>query len=308
MYRTILVPLDGSPFAEHALPPAAALARHSGATLHLVTVSTPLAETSVEGMYFSAAEVEQDLATRYRTYLEDVAKRLPGVKVRTDVPHGDAGTTLCALIHAEADLVVMATHGRGAFERFLLGSTTDEVVGHADKPILLVRGSDAAADLAAEARLAPALVALDGTADAEKVLEHVIQVVGLTPGAEVVLLRAIHGVEPPPAGPDVPEARREAQHLQDQLLTLQGGLRGEARQYLDGVAARLKERGVKTRSRVVIADQPAQAILEEAKAAGAGLIALETHGRTGLARLFMGSVADQVIRATTVPVLLHRCG
>jgi reverse gyrase len=51
------------------------------------------------------------------------------------------------LIHSEADLVVMATHGRGAFEKFLLGSTTDEIVGRSNKPILLVRGTDNPADL-----------------------------------------------------------------------------------------------------------------------------------------------------------------
>jgi nucleotide-binding universal stress UspA family protein len=70
MIRTILVPLDGTPFAEHALPYAATLAKQSGAVLHLVTVSTPLAETSVESTYFSATEFEQDLTARYRTYLK----------------------------------------------------------------------------------------------------------------------------------------------------------------------------------------------------------------------------------------------
>ena len=73
---------------------------------------------------------------------------------------------------------------------------------------------------------------------------------------------------------------------------------------LQGAGA--KGRGIAARPRVIVADHPARAIVEEAKASGAGMIALETHGRAGLKRLVMGSIADEVIRAATVPVLLHR--
>jgi nucleotide-binding universal stress UspA family protein len=306
MYQSILVPLDGSPVAEQAIPYAATLARHSGATLQLITVSTPLEETSVEGLFISAAEIEQELANRYRTYLSDLAGRLQGVQVTTDVPHGDAGAILCDRIDNTANLAVMVTHGRGAFERFMLGSTTDEVICQVKKPVLLVRPGEGPVALDQEPTLTPALVALDGTPEAEGILEHVVELVSLLPQAEVVLVQVVRGVDRLGGLPDVPVARVEAGNIRQQLEQLQGKLQTDARAYLDGLTAPLLARGIKARSRVLVGDQPAQAILEEAKNLRAGLIAMETHGRTGLSRLVLGSVADRVIRSSTVPVLLSR--
>src|SRR5687767_5267058 len=74
MFRSILVPLDGSSFAEQALPLALSVARHSAARLVLATVSSPLTEAYVEGLYFSTLELEQDQAVRYESYLRSVAE------------------------------------------------------------------------------------------------------------------------------------------------------------------------------------------------------------------------------------------
>src|SRR5688572_11706389 len=118
MFRSLLVPLDGSTFAEHALPVALAVARRAGAGLRLVTVSTPLAEAYVEGLYLGSGDLEEELTERHRAYLAGVADRLRGradVPVRTEVHHGEVSPTLCGLVgQGDADLVVMATHGRGA--------------------------------------------------------------------------------------------------------------------------------------------------------------------------------------------------
>ena len=306
MYQNILVPLDGSPFAEHALPYAATLARQSGATLRLVTVSTPLEETSVEGLFISAAEIEADLAQRYQTYLQHLAAQLSGVQVETEVPHGDAGAILVDRIESLADLVVMVTHGRGAFERFMLGSTTDEVICRVNKPVLLIRPEEGAVQLQTAPSLSPALVALDGTPEGEAVLKHAVQLVGLFPQAELVLLRVVRGTGPHGLAPDVPEARKEAVHLHEQLEALQDRIRSDARAYLEQLARPWQERGLRVTARVVVDDQPAQAILQEAKSLKARFIAMETHGRTGLSRLVLGSTADRVVRSSPVPVLLHR--
>jgi len=306
MYQNILVPLDGSPFAEHALPYAATLARQSGATLRLVTVSTPLEETSVEGLFISAAEIEADLAQRYQTYLQHLAAQLSGVQVETEVPHGDAGAILVDRIESLADLVVMVTHGRGAFERFMLGSTTDEVICRVNKPVLLIRPEEGAVNLQSVPSLSPALVALDGSPEGEAVLKHAVQLVGLFPQAELVLLRVVQDTGPQGLAPDVPEARKEAVHLRQQLEALQDRIRSDARAYLEHLARPWQERGLRVTARVVVHDQPAQAILQEAKSLQAGFIAMETHGRTGLSRLVLGSTADRVVRSSPVPVLLHR--
>jgi nucleotide-binding universal stress UspA family protein len=170
----------------------------------------------------------------------------------------------------------------------------------------LIRPGEAEPDLAAEPRLNPVLVSLDGTPLAERVLDHAAEMAALSPGAELVLMRAIADISPGGADPDTAEARREAHGLMSRLREMQAHLRREAEEYLEKAAAGLRARGVKVRTIVMVEDQPAEAILKEAKEWGAGLIALETRGRAGLSRFFLGSVADKVIRAATVPVLVHR--
>src|SRR5215469_1648359 len=114
MYRTLLVPLDGSPFAEHALPAALALARRGRCRLRLVSVITPLAEAYVEGLYFGTGDLEEQLDARQRAYLEGVARKLgdhADVQVNTAVLRGEVVAVLCQLLaQGQGDLVVMATH------------------------------------------------------------------------------------------------------------------------------------------------------------------------------------------------------
>jgi nucleotide-binding universal stress UspA family protein len=267
MFRALLVPLDGSTFAEHALPAALGIARRAGAALHLVTVSTPLAEAYVEGLYFSAGDLEQELTTRHRSYLEATAARLrerAAVPVRTAVHHGEVAPTLCSLVEkGEADLVVMATHGRGALGRFWLGSVADEMVRHLSAPMLLVRPGEQEPDLAAEPDLSRVVVPLDGTPLAEQILEPAVALAGLMPTGEVILMRAIHAVVPVQSTPDTPEGQREARSLLRQVQGLQDKVSTDAERYLLGVSDQLRQRGLKVRTHVVIEDQPARAILEE---------------------------------------------
>jgi nucleotide-binding universal stress UspA family protein len=310
MYRSILVPLDGSTFAEHALPVALGLARRAKAQLHLVSVSTPLAEAYVEGLYFSTLELEEELTARHQTYLNTTAARLrerAEVPVTTAVLHGEVAATLCdQLSHGAGDLVVMATHGRGALGRFWLGSVADEMVRHTSVPLLLVRPGEEEPDLSKEPALTKIVLPLDGSELAEQILEPAIDVASVTPGAEIILMRAIRSVVPVSTAPDVPEAEKEARTILHQIQDLQGHLRQEAEQYLFLVAERIRGRGLRVETQVIVEDQPAVAILREAEQVNAGLIALETHGRRGLSRLILGSVADKVIRGAHIPVLVHR--
>lgn len=310
MYRSILVPLDGSTFAEHALPYALAIARRCGAKLRLVTVSTPLAEAYVEGLYFSAVELEQEITQRHQTYLEATATKLrpkTQTEISIEVKHGEVAPTLAEMVsRGEADLVVLATHGRGAIGRFWLGSVADEMVRQTNAPLLLVRPNAENVDLSREPDLGRIVLPLDGSEHAEQILEHAVRVAKLQPGAEIILVRAIHSVLPAEATPDVPKAEREARSLLHQVESLQAKLSEDAEVYLKDIAAKLDGRGVKVWTHVLVEDQPAAAILHEADAQNAGLIAMETHGRSELSRLVRGSVTDKVIRGSHIPVLIHR--
>ncbi len=300
MYRTLLVPLDGSRFGEHALPLAAGIARRAGAALRLARVHPP----APVGEGVAAFATEKAAWAVAKSYLEEVAGRLgacAGIKPTTCVLDGPVADTLREYaIGQGVDLVVMSTHGRGPFSRFWLGSVADQLAHCLPMPLLLVRPHDAPVDLAREPVLKRLLVGLDGSPLAEEVLGPALALARLT-GAAVALLRV---VPPPPVyGMDLPPYAAAGASADLEILE---DLRREADAYLTGVATRLRGEGHAVEARVVVHAHAATALLEEAERAGCDLIALATHGRRGLPRLFLGSVADKVVRGAAVTVLLHR--
>jgi len=300
MTRAILVPLDGSAFGEHALPLAVSLARQAGAALHLVHVHQIAPAATLDGIDVMSS-LELYLWQDEHAYLADTARRLgemATVPLTKSLIEGDVGPALRQYAEQyHIDLVVLSTHGRGALGRFWLGSVADEMVRDLEVPLLLVRPEERWVDLDQEAVPGKVVLPLDGTELAEAILEPAVAIAGLMPHMEFTLIRAVKPVTPL-------YALREP--VVAGLAEMQEDLEQEAIAYLDTVADRLRARGLQVRTHVVVEDQPAQAILHEAETTGAGLIALETHGRRGLARLVMGSVADQVVRGTHVPVLVQR--
>ena len=305
MIRSILVPLDGSTFGEHALPLAATLARLAGAALHLVHVHQVMQPTSIAGV---AILDTLDLHQRQdeQAYLADVVRRLGEVAPIQAVTHLLGGEVEPALrAHAakiEADLVVMATHGRGALGRFWLGSVADNLVRDLPRPVLVVRPHEGKADLSREPNLDNILLPLDGTPVAEQIIAPALRL-GKLFDSSFTLLRV---VKPALRESYLPEGSAIQASLMEEIQVLQKHLRDEAQAYLDGVAGRLREKGIRVQVRVVVDEQPAVGILREAQIRQAGLIAMETHGRRGLSRLFLGSTTDKVVRGGTVPVLLNR--
>jgi nucleotide-binding universal stress UspA family protein len=139
--RRILIPLDGSDLAEHALPLATELARQAGAAIILMRSVTWATESL--GMLAGAAPELLGLAEEgTRGYLSEVAKGLAdqGLSVSIDVRFDPAadGILACAA-EGSADLIVMSTHGRGGLGRWVYGSVADRVLRGAPIPVLLVR-------------------------------------------------------------------------------------------------------------------------------------------------------------------------
>jgi nucleotide-binding universal stress UspA family protein len=306
----ILVPVDGSTFAEHALPLALALARCSRAGIHLVSVRTPLAAASLEGVYVGDADLEEEMAARQRAYLQETIARLQS---RIDVPctgevrYGEVAETLCEMASGGGyDLIVMATHARSPFGRFWMGSVADEMIRHGPLPLLLVRPGDKEVKLDEGPDMGRVVVPLDGTPLAEQIIEPTVALAGLMPGAEIVLVRAIRPVFLGDLAPALVDAGTDADAVLGEIDELDAMAQREAEEYLAAIARRLEARGLKVRTHVVVEESPAEAILHEAEDEHAGLIALETHGRGGLSRLLHGSVTDKVVRGAHVPILVHR--
>jgi nucleotide-binding universal stress UspA family protein len=309
MYRSLLVPLDGSDFGEHALPLALGLARRLWTALQVVRVHVPVWGVYGEfgGLYDET--VDRALRERDREYLDAVVKRLATV---ADIPLSSAllDGPVADMIdrHAAAtgaDLLVMTTHGRGPLARFWLGSVADALVRQGSIPVLVVRPQEAAPDLAQEPVLRRVLIPLDGSALAEQVLEPALAL-GAAMQAEYTLLRVVQPMIP---GGHIPASAKVSglrEPLLKQLQALHRQELTEAQEYLERIAERLRARALTVQTRVVSQERPATAILEDASAHGADLIALATHGRGGLKRLLLGSVADKVLRGGSTPVLVYR--
>ena len=312
MFRSLLVPLDGSRFGEQALPLAFAIARHAGASVELFHVHAPKADAHPEFAPFLKDEgVRGQLKSRRQVYLEGLmerAKTVSAVPLRCALREGPIADTIRAQVAAKGiDLVVMTTHGRGALGRFLLGSVADALVRDLPVPLLLVHPTEAGPDLSQETRLQRILVPLDGSAIAEEMLQPAVSLARVM-AASVLLLRVVRPIVLGDASLEGAAAGQVPQRLFEELQAYETEVLHSARQYLDTIAAKLRDRELQVETAVLLDDAPAVAIVDEAGRRQIDLLALATHGRRGLARFFLGSVADKVIRTAPQPVLVYRPG
>jgi nucleotide-binding universal stress UspA family protein len=299
MIRSIVVPLDGSPFAEHALPAAVAIARACRAKLRLVTVHEPPAPPLAADDAAIYVQVDVGLRRAERVYLKDQASKVRKAGVALvvtallDPPVAEALAEHAAA--RGADLVVMTTHGRGPLTRLWLGSVADELIRRIAVPVLLIRPREGAPDpIPTPGRRI--LLPLDGSPIGEA---------AVSPAAELAErldlgLRLVQVVVPPPLVGVAPAVFPA--DLDDEVELH----RREAEDYLEDVAAGLRERGLSVETAAIVYGSVADALLELARGDDVALAALSTHGRGGLQRLLLGSVADKLVRSAERPVLVVR--
>lgn len=295
MIRTILVPLDGSTFAESALPLALAISRRSGASIELATVHEPVPTFAYQEWEAAAREWSES----YLAEVKDRVSASAGGSVETSIHSGRVADTLRKRAEGEGvDLTVMATHGRGAFTRTWLGGVADNFVRHAPCPVLLVRpDEEGPADLTGHEVPETILVPLDGSELSATILD-IVNELALLFGSRVVLVRVVaYPVEI--ASPYLPHTVRMNQEIVEEAKRV-------AEQYLKRVAAPLAARGLEVDHQVVVDTQAGHGILKAAQERDVGLIAMSTHGRGGVARAVLGSTADKVIRGAHRPILAYR--
>jgi nucleotide-binding universal stress UspA family protein len=296
-YKSILVPLDGSPFAERALRTAAHLATRLNAELHLVAVSHTVFADDLSTAALAADAARQQTAH----YLEQTAawvRTETGVPTAMYVLDGPPASAIVAQVpRVGADLIVMATHGRTGASRFWLGSVADSVIRAATVPVLLIRATEATAEKVGDGLFERVLVPLDGSSSAESVLPHAIALAGLT-GGNIHLLRVEELTQDLRASVwQIAEDERD--DLPERLDAAYNYLRSVVAQ----CGAHWKPTTVSVDARG--AHRIAEAIVCSAIERDADLIAMCTHGR-GASRLLIGSVADKVIRGTQCHLLITR--
>jgi nucleotide-binding universal stress UspA family protein len=305
-YTKILVPLDGSPLSESILPYAVSFAESLKTPIELLHVI----DLDVLRTYFNANtqqgrpidEVEDQMEAHATAYLQKVASSLPQrLSIRQTVVLGAAQSVILA--QAEKDngtLLAMATRGHSGLKRWFFGSVADKILHGARTPLLLFKGSPEGGIGQEAAMINRVLVPLDGSGLAEQILPHVA-ILAKAMNLEVELLR-IYSLPVTAIAPASPAAYP----IGMQMLTVDA-FREEAVGYLQAKFDELREgEGLPQVSQTIAEGDAADQITEAAQQTRHSLIAMSTHGRSGIGRWFLGSVADRVIRQSGDPVFVIR--
>ena len=281
MSGLILVPLDGSSLAERALPYAVAVVRERHLRLLLVRV---LESTPPRGMSL----VQEPDA---RGDLERVAKQLreEAIEVETDISSTLLGTVPEELVGRAqkrgCELIVMSTHGRGGLGRWLYGTVAEEVMRRSPVPVLLI--SATCDRLWEPGKRLRVLVPLDGSPLSEEVMEPMLTSLGQLAG-DVILLQV------------VPRTTVPTVYLSDRSDAAISGV-----QECLNAASRLRQRGLQVTG-LTEEGSPGTVISRVAAEQDVDLVAMATHGRSGLARVVLGSVSTETVHRAHLPLLLVR--
>jgi nucleotide-binding universal stress UspA family protein len=281
MFRSILVPLDGSPLAEQALPLAAAIAECHKASLTLAVVHPwGPAEDAPRPATRADRELREDEGL-YLNRLMQAVVRAYQIPVYETVLDGNSGPRLVRFARErEIDLVVASTHGYGPIGRLKVGGVAGHLAHRLGASVLFIKPQVGPLRMTAQGGFGRILVALDGSVRAEAALESAAALASQE-GGVLALARVI------------PSGRR---HLDQR--------RNEAGAYLASLVRRLQRDGRRIQTAVLVGNHPATAIFTYAKKEAMELIALTTRERGPMARTFFGSIADAAIHKSPVPVLV----
>ena len=289
MLYQILVPLDGSQLAERALPYATALAGAMQARLVLLRATDAFGFTD-RGRSRAQMAVSQDA----ETYLNSIAGPLRerGLTVDLALPVGGAAETIeDEITLRDIDLVVMATHGRSGLGRLVYGSVAAHVLHAAKVPVLVVRAwqKTSGTSFTDSPRI---VVPVDGSHFAAAALPIARELVTAL-GGQLLLVMAVS----PPEVAMMSELAYAQFDPASELAT--------ATAYLEQLAEGERAAGRPTQTLAQVG-MPEHVIGELARSNDAALIVMATHGRGGVGRFVMGSVADATLRQGTTPLLLVR--
>lgn len=313
MFKRILVPLDGSALAERAVPVAAQLARASGGSILLVGVVTAPVEygPSLVPASGSGWGEEQTQLKEMSAYLQKTASSplLQGGTVEVQAMAERVGPAILAAERTyQADLIVMSSHGYTGVKRWMLGSIAQKVARHSSIPVLVLHAAGAVLTADQPMRV---LVPLDGSALAEAALEPAIQLataIASTASGAIHLLWVI----------DVPIATGTFRAMTATFdREIQAQEEKTAHTYLQALQEHLRQTTsarLHITSSTVVGQDIASAIISTGEPDGTiggkayDLIAMATHGRSGIRRWALGSTTERVLGATSLPLLIVRPG
>ena len=273
LFSRILVPLDGTDVAEESLSVVRSLSKVFDAQVTLVCVNPQPARRPLPGLKNTARLSEP---SDKQFYLSQQAEQLKSAGTEADYEFrvGEVAEEICSVAKNE-DIVVMSTNSRTGLQRLFIGSVALEVIQNASKPLILLRPTDNWRSRGTSFKRL--LVALDGSEFSERILPYVTLLAGAF-DSEILLLSV-------PVG------------------STSESYRATIENYLKNMALELGSHDLKVRT-LVFGNAAAQTIIMTAETEMADLIMLATHGRSGMDRLMLGSVAERVVKNMPCPIFL----
>ena len=282
MYEKILVPLDGSEVAEQAIPYVERLTQKLKSEVILITVCLP----------------GDPLERALTEYIERRAEKIQplGVNARSLCIEGDSATSIIDFAEKnKVGLIVISTHGKTGISHWPLGSIASKVVQRSNIPVFLVRSSQPG-NAPADNELDKILVTLDGSQFSEAIIPHV-EKLAKSMNSEVTLFRVIESAKLPQLAAYSDREKYEKDFM--------AKMEREAERYLAKKRTALESKGVKVNS-VFLTGKPVETILQYSEEKSANLVALTTHGFSGISKWAYGSVASKIIEGSPKPILLVR--
>jgi nucleotide-binding universal stress UspA family protein len=288
MWKRILVPLDGSNLADQALAYAEELAIAFNSEVILLYVSEPK---------------EEQYRHMHQLYLEEVAKRVrehvkKRARIKTAILTGEAAEEIINYAGKnKVSVIIMASHGRSGITAWVMGSVANNVLQATEVPVLLIGVSKPPRKVPPKRLVERVLLPLDGSERGEVAVPYVKKLIDKL-GVEVILLGVVAA----------------GQHIRtvgglDYILYPEAELelvKTEAKEYLDRVYQRLKGGKGALRLELKVSGDVAGEIIKFADRAKASLIAISAHGHSGIEKWVFGSVANKIVQASKIPVLVVR--
>ncbi len=290
MQKKIIVPLDGSDLAEVVLPYAEQDVGRTGSELILISVREPNDNHSphmLQGYLEKIAETAKVNAEKYQPS--------PGgkpVAVRCEILNGNPAEEIIAFANKEeGSRIMMATNGQSGFTRWALGSVAEKVSRVTNQPIILIRAKGSKPDVRQRGFFSKVLAPLDGSRESEVTLPYVEEL-ARDMQAEVILLQVL-----------VPEG-----FIASQLRVMDpDSLKAFTKDYMEKLARDMQEKGLNARSVLLETRKDVAKEINNYTAQNyIDLVVMSTHGRSGLRRMILGSVADEVLHEGNTPIMLIR--
>lgn len=289
-FKKLLCPIDFSPGSQQALMVASRIARETGAEL-VIAHAWHLPARAFAGDYPLPDQMIQSMLEEARPSLDDAVKRVVDLglpRVTSRLLRGVPWEQIASAAHADPaiDTIVMGTHGRSGVARVFLGSVTEQVIRHAPCSVLAIR--EQGATLPFRNILCP----IDFSDDSRHAIDRAAELAGS--GTTGITL--LHVIEPA-------LTYRELSMGENHLAALDH----RATHELAGWASDLEKKVSVPVTTAIDIGRPGARILAALEAdPSVDLVIMGSHGRTGIKRVLLGSVAEKVLRHATCPVLIER--